>query len=228
LSHVSEQTTQRPLRDDAVIAITVVLTSPEYDDGALRLQWVLEALALQTMPDFNVILLNGDKSTPGARVARDYATRLRITTMNSLSLAAEDSAQSEMFAPRILFLDSNCVPTPDLLEQHLSHPTVLLYSYRRLYPVEKVFAFRPPLDVQSLWLHSVPEQRSLRISPTSEGWNNVPGYCFSLPTNLLVESASFDLHWGTDGAREFARHVCDLGCPSVPCLSGGRVIHLGY
>jgi hypothetical protein len=227
LSHVSEQKTQRPLRDDGATAITVVVTSPEYDD-ALRLQWVLESLALQTMPDFNVILLNGDESTVGARVARDYSTKLRITTIDSLSVPAENSGQSELLAPRILFLDSNCVPTPDLLERHLSHPNVLLYSYRRLYPVEKVFAFRPPLDFQSLWQHSVPEQRSLRITPTSEGWNNVPGYCFSLPTKVLVKLAGFDVRSGTDGAREFARRLCDLGCPSVPCLSGGRVIHLGY
>jgi hypothetical protein len=214
--------------------LTVVL-HPVVAGDALRLNWVLEGLCEQWVSDFEVIL-------PGvagrlARIAAGFRKRLRIRHLviprsgrrENRSAWLRNRALRAARSPRILFLDSDCLPDPDVIGNHAGYRTapVLLTSFRRLYPAAKLFPFRDTVDYGSMLHHSLTARRRAHLVPARGRWRSVNAFCFSAPTRLLRAVGGFAESPAGDEVRDLARRLDEAGCPTVPTLTGATVTWLG-
>jgi glycosyltransferase involved in cell wall biosynthesis len=134
----------------------------------LRLVWVLEGLCLQDYPSFEVIVVNdaGSDSTESLVLGFSYRLRIRYFMLGgskseSRSGAARNLGAKHSYGARLIFLDSDMVPDPDLVSAHTIgvDANIALYGFRRSYPVNSVSPFRPPFSYSKLLSLSVPDAR---------------------------------------------------------------------
>ena len=159
----------------------------------LRLQWALEGLCEQTaVGTFEVLVVDSTQQNTVLQLVSNYAGRLRIGYRASYpaqrGLLSEEVRRyvSTCHSPRVILLDSQCVPDRELVGSHarLSDSAVVGYSRQRLYPSQKIYPFAPPLDYDSLKIHSIPDRR---YTPSNAGWRDIPEACISMPKSALAQ-----------------------------------------
>ena len=225
---------RRQLGDGSEPCLTVVL-NPVCGGDPLRLRWVLEGLCLQSVTNFEVLVLGAKDVGDSVALYGEFSGRLQVravlpsekTEGSQTAAVLRNAALAQAQALRVLFLDSDCLPDPDVVETHARYAgkAMLLFGYRRIYPVEKFFPFRDAVDYGGLVQHAVPERRDLYVVPSAERWKDVASYCFSVPTKLALKG--FDESLPDGEALDFAKGLSENGCPSVPCIYSARVTQLG-
>lgn len=222
----------RQLGSNDVPCLSVCLRPVGHDDGT-RLRWVLEGLCLQTVTDFEV-LVPGDLRPKIAAIVAPFEGRLALRTLpapNGANVSAGELALAIQAArsSRVLFLDTDCLPDPDVVEMHARSgaKSELLFAYRRIYPKEKFFPYRDAVDDGGLVQHCRAERTGLYIVPSAERWQDVEPACFSVPKALALRHGGFGESPLEGEVRALARKLADEGCPTVPCIYGARVTQLG-
>lgn len=226
----------RRLGDGGRPSLAVVLM-PVREGDTLRLRWVLEGLCLQSVTDFEVLVVHRRNIEAVAALCGEFSGRLRIRRLsppednqNGPTVAAlRNLALAQAQASRVLFLDSDCLPDPDVVETHARYAdkAMLLFGYRRIYPVEKMFSYRDAVDYGGIAQNSVPERRNLYVVPSGESWKDVASCCFSVPVAFAVTQGGFDEHLSEGEARALAEKLAAHNCPSVPCIYSARVTQMG-
>jgi hypothetical protein len=227
----------RTLGDGESPCLSVSLHPAENHDP-LRLRWVLEGLCLQTVTNFEVLLPVVDARGELAALGREYQGRLKLRLLEAADQATgahgssagwRNLALAAARAPRVLYLDSDSLPDPDVVELHARYGDKprLVFGFRRIYPVGKLFPYRDAVDYSGLIPHCVPEQAGLYLVPSAERWREVVSGCCSVPAALVFTGGGFAEATGEDEVRALAGQLAASGCPTVPCLYGGRVTQLG-
>jgi hypothetical protein len=221
----------RRLGSSGAPCLSVCLRPVAHDDGT-RLRWVLEGLCLQTVTNFEV-LVPAEISPELRTMLTSFDGRL---TIRLLPVAGADGGSMGVFAvalgtaqaPRVLFLDTDCLPDIDVVETHARSgaKSELLFGYRRIYPVEKLFPFREAVDYGGLFQHCRPERTGLYIVPSAERWKDVEPSCFSVPATLVRRMADIPRD-SREAVHSWAERLTKNGCPSAPCIYGARVTQLG-
>lgn len=221
----------RRLGSEAAPCLSVCLRPVKHDDGT-RLRWVLEGLCLQTVTNFEVLVPpEADPRLPA--ILEIFRGRLDIRPLPTIGLAGNDArlfaaALNAARSPRVLFLESDCLPDIDVVETHArsGEKSELLYAYRRIYPAGKFFPFREAVDYGGLAQHCRAERTGLYIVPSSERWKDIEPSCFSVPAALArrVDGAPVDC---PGDIRSWAERLSKHTCPSAPCIYGARVTQMG-
>lgn len=223
LSHVKQPPPRRLGQGRPCLSVALHLV-PGAD--AARLQWVLEGLRDQSVEDFEVLLAGTDTDHDLSHLVEKYSTQLRIRPIGGSGLGRDASsarrrnlALEAAQAARIVYLDADCMPDRDFVETHaiLTRRDILLYGFRRVYPVEKFFPFRDLIDRGSIVRHSRPEQADLRLVPArSEHHDTAHWASFSVQCARLRQAGGFaDVEDGDD-VRDLAMRLHRAGCPSLP------------
>jgi hypothetical protein len=207
-------------------------------DEGLRLVWVLEGLCMQTVSDFEVIVINGRDDPPLQNLVDRYKKRLDIryftleTNNNEAGLAgARNLGLNMVRAERTLFLDGDCLPDPDLVETHANFGAAgfIPFGFRRMYPARKLYHFIPPVDYQSLQKHSYQDPRRAYPFPEFNGdWRDVESFCFSAPTNVLHQLGGFAENHQVGEVQDLAQRLCQLKYRLIPLWNDGYVTYLGH
>jgi hypothetical protein len=204
--------------------ISVVLQSQHYADN-VRLIWVLEGLCTQTVAGFDVFVYD-----PGPEIVEEYRGRLNIHAVSEKKALGNirRAALHLTRANRLLFLDDDCVPDADLIFLHTGpvYRDSILYNFRRIYPAEKMFAFRNVIDYGALKRHSRPEHPILRVKRSHEGWRELSNFCFSAPTAFL-RNAIRDRGISLDDDQKMADYLSSQGCLALPSLDHVGVTWMG-
>ena len=216
--------------------LTVALF-PTANSDPLRLQWVLEGLCAQNVADFEVLAFAGDKTNRLEALFRRYRSRLRLRllpwprTIRNGNAAARlrNAALRAARAPRILFLDSDCLPDRDVVARHAVHMdrAVTVYGFRRVYPAKFLFPFRDALDYAAIRFHSPAESNDNDVGPRRETWRELRAFCFSAPVVTLRAVGGFDETARSAEVRKSAQRLDAANCPALPCLYGSTVTWLG-
>jgi len=203
----------------------------------LRLRWVLEGLREQWVEDFEVIVLGKSHAATARRICTAAGIRLRIRSVPSAggkrrknqSARLRNLAVQRGRAPRVLFLDADCLPDPDVIAQHAAYGgrPVLVYGYRRVYPQAKLFPFRDAIDYGSIILHSRLAPDPLYIVPSADRWREANSFCFSAPVAAIRSAGGFDENRAGNEVRDLAGRLAAAGCPAMPTLAGATVTRLG-
>ena len=217
--------------------LTVVLHPVEsYDE--LRLRWVLEGLCLQTVTNFEIVAIGGVGVSCIEKMCSEYAHKLNIRIIypekksdkhvNAASMRniALEWARSN----RILFLNADCLPDPDVVETHAQEGArhILLYGYRRLYPQNKLFEFRDAVDYGGIFINVLSDNNDLYVAPAALRWKEANAFLFSVPVMFAKEIGGFDEKLVEGEVTDIAERLSHSGCPSVPCLCDARVTQMGY
>lgn len=226
------RTSPRVLRAATENCLTIAVAT----EGAAKpdkLRWTLEGLCARSVPNFEVLVAANPDDQAVADVVGDYRERLHIELLLSTSdespASRRNRAGQRARAPRILFLDSDCLPDPDVVETHgrQGQRAALCFGYVRTYPADKYFPFRDAVDYTSLWQYCRSESQNLYIKPSMEQWRDVARCCFSVPVSLMSAIGGFrDLLSGDEGL-DLAQRLAQAACPSVPCIYGARVTRMG-
>lgn len=225
---------RRQLGDEGQPCLTVAV-HPACGGDTLRLRWVLEGLCLQSVTDFEVLVVAEEDAEGIGSLCREFEGRLLIRCLPVIGSGANggaparNSALAEAQASRVLFLDSDCLPDPDVVETHARYAdrALCLFGYRRIYPKGKMFPFRDAVDHAGLIQHSHPERGDLHIVPSAKRWKDVASCCFSVPTALAARQGGFGEDQAEGEVRALAKRLSEVGCPTVPCIYGARVTQLG-
>jgi hypothetical protein len=174
------------------------------------LRWVLEGLCAQTVSDFEVLAPRPIGGWCRA-LLQEFRGRLKIRVA------------SQAHAPRILFLEGDHVPDPDVVEMHAALGTrpIALCGFSRAYPAAKVFPFRDAMDYAGLLAHSRPGQPPVHFAPRTQASIGISSSCFSAPREALTGVGGI---WDRTGGQLAA--LGREGCPASPCLTGATVTWL--
>jgi hypothetical protein len=213
-----------------------IVLHPAKGCDALRLRWVLEGLAAQWVDDFEVLAWGGAPSASLRRVYAGFRGRLKIRHLTlpagkrprNGSAWRRNLATRRALAPRVLFLDADCMPDPDVVGKHAAYGgrPVLMYGYRRTYPRAKLFPFRDTIDYGSI-IRNSRLGPSLYIVPSSSRWREANGFCFSAPKALILSAGGFSENLPANEVRGLARRLARSGCPTLPSLTGATVTRMG-
>jgi hypothetical protein len=212
-----------------------VLVAPDPKDDGRRLEWVLEALKVQTVLDFELFVVD-PASCPEIRArveafrTRHPATRLfdgshwklGRPTLSGLC----DIAMASVTAPRLLILDGACVPDSDMLEAHVAHgdDSAAPFAFARRYPAAKLYRFRPPMDYPGLRSQSRPDPRMSGEAGGFHGdWRDVRGCAISLPARKLKQVGGLAETNGQIDFPDLARRLSGLGMRLLPQFDLGAM-----
>lgn len=205
-------------------------------DTGLRLEWIMEGLCVQTVSDFEVIVINRRDDLTIKDLVDRYESRLDIIYLYQESrdnqpgsAEARNLGLSMAQAERTLFLDGDCLPDPDLVETHANFGAAAFipFGFRRMYPASKLYRFKQPVDYQGIQRHTFQDPR--RIYPLFYGdWRDVAGFCFSAPTKVLHEVGGFDEHLQVGEDQDLARRLCQQKYRHIPLWNDGYVTYLGH
>lgn len=225
---------RRQLGDGRQPCLTVAI-HPARGGDTLRLRWVLEGLCLQTITDFEVLVSLENDAEATKSLCRNFDGRLGIRCVVPHSggpngdAEVRSAALTEARADRVLFLDSDCLPDPDVVETHARYrdKALCLFGFRRLYPKGKLFPYRDAVDHAGIIQHSQPERGGLYIAPSAERWKDVASCCFSVPKALALKHSGFGENSLEGEVRALAKKLAEEGCPTVPCIYSARVTQMG-
>jgi inositol phosphorylceramide mannosyltransferase catalytic subunit len=171
---------------DAPCLSVIFILSPGCD--IVQFEWVLEGLCLQTVQDFEVIVV-GDFDCSTLSLLEAFRNRFKEIYFYSTSKQENHSyfhqATSFSRSERTLFLKNSCVPSPKLVESHAKFGSkgFICFSKRRVYPKEKLYSFSPPFDYESFIKHSVENTSHISIYEfVTKKWLHMHSWCFSAPT----------------------------------------------
>lgn len=131
---------------------------PTYDDTR-RLRWVLEGLLDQTAPGFEVVVVNDGGGDETEALVREYENSLNAyclyldpPTPDFRAAAARNLGAKFSTGELLIFLDTDCVPAPNLVEVHVANtaPNRVLCGRRRFVEEDVFEALALPLDYPAL------------------------------------------------------------------------------
>jgi len=224
---------QKQLGSGSLLCLSVVIRT--CDDG-LRLQWVLEGLCVQTVNDFEVIVVDGtgDNSDSIENLVDSFRARLTISYLTERRAlrpgAAYNLGLKFARAERALFLDGDCLPDLDVVETHAAFGArgFVPFGFRRLYPAEKLYRFLRPLDYDGLKKHALKDPRCIEpYVPFYGDWRDVAGCCFSAPTQALRQVGGFD-ETARESDQDLLYRLCQRKFRLLPMAQGSYVTHLSY
>jgi validoxylamine A glucosyltransferase len=213
---------------------------PTFNDD-LRLEWALEGLCCQTVRNFEVIVVN-DAGPRSTKVLVDsFKDRLNISYYYFGKKKKETRAgATRNFGVRysigelLLFLDTDMVPDPDLIEAHSAYylPDVSYFGYRRQYPMELVRPFSPPLDYEELYRHSLPDRRFSEYPKwkTSRWHVHFLSCNYSIPAKVFCELGGHDDRfegWGGEDI-DLGYRILLSGYQIYPLWGMGMGTHLNH
>lgn len=219
----------RQLGDGTSPCLSVVIDSR---NDSLRLEWVLEGLCVQTVSDFEVIVVSRAGDIPLDSLIRRFENRLHITHTSRKSphmqlhpAEARNLGLELARASRTLFLGGDCLPDTDVVEAHATFRSTgfVPFGFRRIYPANKLYPFKPPLDYHGFRMHALKEPY---YSATVYGdWRDVQGFSLSAPTDVVRELGGFDEQISDDFAQDLAWRLCKQKYRLIP-LWNAYVTHL--
>lgn len=175
---------QSTLGDPNAPCLTIAITQAVDDE---RLEWVLEGLCLQTITNFEVVVVTGRKSH--RELVDRFQERLTIRCLRPLPKTAKwQAALKHAKAPRLLILHGNCVPDHDTVETHAlkGEQPLLLFGFAPQYPASKFFPYRSPVDYHAFAYNCARDPR--REAPCFQGnWMDVEENNLSAPTQQLKD-----------------------------------------
>ncbi len=184
----------RPCTTQPDLSILLINLIPDVQ----RLRWTLEGLCEQVAPAaFDVVVMDYSRDSSIRDAVATFSNRLKLhyilpaeSQRGLLSHEVQHYA-SHCRAPRVLLLDSRCVPARKVVQEHarFNGSSVVAFSSQRLYPGKKFYPFCPPLDYDAMKIHSIPDAR---YREASEGgvtcdWKDIPESCISVPRSILAE-----------------------------------------
>lgn len=222
----------RQLGDGTLPCLSVVIDSC---NDSLRLEWVLEGLCVQTVSDFEVIVVSraGDMSIE--RLIHRFEDRLNITHATRKSRRkqlrpAEARNMGLRFAraARTLFLDGDCLPDTDVVEAHAKFGSTgfVPFGFRRIYPADKLYPFMPPLDYLGFQNYVADDPR--HSFPMYGDWRDVQGFCLSAPTDVVCQLGGFGEKLSGDSAQDLAWRLSRQKYRLIPMWSSGYVTYLDH
>jgi inositol phosphorylceramide mannosyltransferase catalytic subunit len=223
------------LGDGRNAALSVVLRTPS-ENAPLKLEWALEGLSVQTISDFEVIIVGDLRHSRVERLVKAFSRHLDLRARNGpISATNGANARNQGIraarAQRILFLDGDVLPDTDVVETHaqFGKSAFVPFGFRRIYPAEKMYPFEAPLDYVALRLHSVQDpRRSYPYPPFRGDWRDLEGFCFSAPTSLVRRLEGFNEALPeVDSVNDLARRLSASKALLMPMWVQGYVTHLG-
>ncbi len=207
----------------------------------LRLEWLLEGLCCQTLKNFEVIVVNDAGPSSTETLVNSFIRRLDISYYYFSRPKLEQRAgATRNFGARysvgelLLFLDTDMVPDPDLVETHAAHyvPNVSLLGFRRHYPMELVQPFVPPLDYEQLYCHSTPDWRfhSYARWQSPQWYLHFFGCNYSIPAWIFCELGGHDERfegWGGEDI-DIGYRITMKGYRIHPLWGMGLCTHLEH
>ena len=224
---------QKQLGNGVVPCLSVVIRV--CDDG-LRLEWVLEGLCVQTVNDFEVIVVDatGKNSAAIKSLVEGYRGRLSITHLaqqKELRPAAVYNLGLRLArAKRVLFLEGDCLPDLDVVESHavFGAKGFVPFGFRRYYPAEKLYRFLQPLDYDGLKMHAFKDPRCEEpYGPLYGDWRDVAGFSFSAPTEALCKAGGFDVSARASN-QDLVQRLYRSKYRLLPLVQGGCITQLGH
>jgi inositol phosphorylceramide mannosyltransferase catalytic subunit len=221
----------RRLGDGTAPCLSVVIFPR---DAGLRLEWVLEALTAQTVSDFETIVVDpGDRTGLAAAIER---VRQRMEVVRCVAEDGEAMTRSSAWraalrfvrSKRVLLLDGDCMPDLNVIESHaaLGELPFVPFGFRRAYPLDKLYPFRPPIDFAGIRRHSVLDSRRVSaLAPFHGDWRDATADCFSAPADALRRWARSSSDEG-DG-RGVLRWLWREQYRLLPLWTGGDVTRMG-
>lgn len=210
-------------------------------EDELRLEWLLEGLCAQTVQNFEVIVVSDGASPATAGLVRRFRRRLDIAhhqfdrpKLEQRAGATRNFGVRYSIGEILLFLDTDVVPDPDLVEAHTAHysPRLALLGYRRYLPAAYVRPFTPPLDFQ--WLHAsavgdwrfehYPRWRPRDLHLHFFGCN------YSIPAHMFCELGGHDERfegWGGEDT-DIGYRIIQSEYEILPLWGIGLVTHLDH
>jgi hypothetical protein len=207
---------RKQLGDGVRPSLSVVVVAR---DSGIRLEWVLEGLCAQSVIDFEVIVVDAVNDTPIKGLLEAFERRLNISyhhlkpTLGQLKPAAvRNVGMAQAHAERTLFLDGDCLPDTNVVENHARFGSkgFVTFSDRRVYPASKLYRFRRGVvDYDGMHMHTFLEERRASSSSVSQDhhWRDVEGFCFSAPTEVLRQLGDFDGTTREGGAKDRTRRL---------------------
>jgi GT2 family glycosyltransferase len=182
-------------------------------DRPVRLRWLLNALAQQTLPleRFEVVVAHDSSAPDTERLLRTHplraAGRLRHLRFDPGSVwpgAKRNAAWRAARAPLVLFTDDDCRPAPDWLEQAVaagaSHRGAILQGRTEPDPDEIAV------------LHGAPWAHTVSVHPPT-AWAETCNIAY--PRDLLERLEGFDEHVLVGEDTDLAMRAQAAGAPLV-------------
>ncbi|GAB3678735.1 glycosyltransferase family 2 protein [Angustibacter aerolatus] len=209
--------------------ITVVICSL---NGAETIGRTLDAIAAQTVPDVEVVVVDDGSSDGTADVARRHGARVVVHAQNAGIAAARNSGWRAAAAPLVAFTDDDCRPTPTwlerLLEARASDPTAAAVGGRVFGSDDGTFVLRylqrcnplEPLEAELLQsdgfghrLVSYLRRSATRQAPTGvRTVSSIVGASMLIPVEVLQRLGGFDPRFRFGGEEEdFCRRALTAG-----------------
>jgi hypothetical protein len=221
----------RPCNTHPDLSVLLINLVPDVQ----RLRWTLEGLCEQVAPAaFEVVVMDYSRDSCIRDAVATFSNRLKLFYVlpseyqrGLLSNEVKHYA-SHCRAPRVLLLDSRCVPTRKVVREHsrFNGTGVVAYSSQRLYPGHKFFPFCPPLDYDAMKFHSIPDSRYHMAGDCAakSDWKDIPESCISVPRSSFAEVAIPLGMAMREGGRWFARELMLRGheissTPAEACVT---------
>jgi hypothetical protein len=224
---------QKQLGNGVLPCLSVVVRA--CDDG-LRLHWVLEGLCVQTVSDFEVIVVDAASKNSATikSLVESYRGRLTVTylaqQMGWRPAAAYNLGLQRARAKRVLFLEGDCLPDIDVVESHavFGAKGFVPFAFRSYYPPEKLYRFIEPLDYDGLKKHACKDPRCEEpYAPLYGDWRDVAGSCFSAPTVALRKAGGFDVS-ARASDQDLVQRLYRAKYRLLPLVQGGNITQLGH
>lgn len=213
---------------------------PTCDDD-LRLEWLLEGLCCQTVKDFEVIVVNDAGPDSTERLVNSFTGRLDISyyyfgrpKLEQRAAATRNFGVRYSVGEMLVFLDTDTVPDPDLVETYSAHyvSNIALFGYRRLYPMELVRPFEPPLDYEQLYRDSSPDWRLQHYGQwrSPQLYLHFFGCNYGMPARIFCELGGHDERfegWGAEDT-DIGYRIAMSGYAIYPLWGIGMTTHLGH
>ncbi|SRR6266566_3081921 len=213
---------------------------PTCDDD-LRLEWLLEGLCCQTIKDFEVIVVNDAGSCSTEELVNSFAERLDISyyyfgrpKLEQRTSATRNFGVRYSVGELLVFLDTDMVPDPDLVEAYSAHylPNIALFGHRRFFPMELVRPYVPPLDYQELYCYSKPDWRfTPEVRLQMRKWHlHFFGCNYSIPARIFCELGGHDERfegWSSEDL-DIGYRIAMNGYAIYPLWGIGMATHLGH
>jgi glycosyltransferase involved in cell wall biosynthesis len=213
---------------------------PTCDDD-LRLEWLLEGLCCQTVKDFEVIVVNDAGPICTEALVSSFKKRLNTNyyyfgkpKKEQRAGATRNYGAYYSVGDLLVFLDTDIVPDPDLIEAHAAHymPAACYFGYRRHYPMELVRPFSAPLDYDQLYRFSRPDQRLGQYGrwKKPEFYLHFFGCNYSIPARIFCELGGHDERcegWGGEDI-DLSYRIIQSGYVIYPLWGMGMGTHLDH
>lgn len=219
------------------VGLSVVI--PTYN-GDRPLRWALEGYCLQTVKDFEVIVVNDGGGRETEQLVNSFQDRLDLSyyyleppSAQYRLAAARNLGIRHSRAQRVVTADQDCVPATTFVAIHQEYkdqlsivmPNRLAIAQSRWEKAQTLgdfllYAERPRIDLKFLMSpKNTPEVHFIKRTPKLERYSFEDAWsaCTSYPAALVKEIGGFweeFVGWGGEDG-ELARRLVDLGCKVI-------------